>query len=238
MRDDLLGVTQPMLSISLDPGESVVGEASRFAWMTDSIEMAAADETGVCVYTAIGEPGVVAFASQRPSRILSVDVSPQDEGYRFRRSGFVARTPGVQMRADPAEHGLALWRIGGSGRAWVELAGDVVRRELTAGRSLRAHPKHVGMFDGMVAIMVTQLEGISSQNSGYPCAVLSGPGVIWLQSMPSAAEQLRTRAQPSSQPPSTLMLTPLTARLPSRNATASTTSAISASRPHGVRAST
>jgi uncharacterized protein (AIM24 family) len=189
MRDQLLGVTQPMLSISLDPGESVIGEASRFAWMTDSIEMVVADETGVCVYTAIGEPGVVAFASQRPGCILGVELGPQSEGYLFRRSDFVARTPDVQVRVDPAEHGLALWRIGGSGRAWVELAGDVVRRELTAGQSLRANPEHVGMFDSTVAIQVTQLQGISSRNSDYPCAVLSGPGVVWLQSMPSAAEQ-------------------------------------------------
>ena len=160
MRDQLLGVTQPMLSILLDPGESVIGEASRFAWMTDSIEMAVADETGVWLYTATGEPGVVAFASQRPGRILSVEVGPQDEGYLVRRSGFMARTPGVQVRADPAEHGLALWRIGGSGRAWVELAGDVVRRELTAGQSLRARPEHVGMFDSTVAIQVTQVQGM------------------------------------------------------------------------------
>ena len=187
MRDELLGDTQPMLSISLDPGEGVIGEAGRFAWMTDSIEMAVTDETGMCAYTATGEPGVVAFASQRPGRILSVAVGPQDEGYLFRRSDFVARTPGVQGRVDLAEHGLALWRIGGSGRTWIELAGDVVRRELTAGQSLRADPKHVGMFDSTVAIQVTQLQGISSRNSDYPCAVLSGPGVIWLQSMPSAA---------------------------------------------------
>jgi uncharacterized protein (AIM24 family) len=189
MRDQLLGATQPMLSILLDPGENVIGEANRFAWMTDSIEMAVADETGVFLYTATSEPGVVAFAAQRPSRIVSVAVGPRDEGYLFRRSDFVARTPGVQVRIDRAEHGLALCRIGGSGRAWVELAGDVVRRKLTAGQSLRAHPKHIGMFDGTVAIQVTQLQGISSQNSGYPCAVLSGPGMVWLQSMPAAAEQ-------------------------------------------------
>ena len=112
MRDQLLGVTQPMLSILLDPGESVIGEASRFAWMTDSIEMAVADETGVWVYTATGEPGVVAFASQRPGRILSVEVGPQDEGYLFRRSGFMARTPGVQVRAEPPPS--TAWGCGGS----------------------------------------------------------------------------------------------------------------------------
>jgi uncharacterized protein (AIM24 family) len=187
MRDQLLGVTQPMLSIMLDPGECVVGEAGRFAWMTDSIEMDLGDEAGVCTYTATDEPGVVAFASQRPGCILSVDVDPQDEGYLFRRSDFMARTPGVQVRADPAEHGLA--RIGGAGRAWVELAGDVVRRELTAGQSLRARPGHIGMYHSTVVVQVTQLQGISSPNSGYPCAVLSGPGVVWLQSLPAAAEQ-------------------------------------------------
>ena len=182
MRDQLLGAIQPMLSILLDPGESVIGEAGRFAWMTDSIEMAAADETGVWVYTAAGEPGVVAFAAQRPGRIISVEVSPRDEGYLFRRSDFMARAPGVQVRADPAESGLGLWRIGGCGRAWVELAGDVVRRELTAGQSLRARPEHIGMFDGTVAIQVTRVHGLPSQNGGQPCAVLSGPGVVWLQS--------------------------------------------------------
>jgi uncharacterized protein (AIM24 family) len=189
MRDELLGLTQPMLSILLDPDESVIGEASRFAWMTDSIEMAVADETGACVYTATSEPGVVAFAPQRPGRILSVEVGAQDDGYQVRRSDLMARTPGVQVRVDPDEHGIALCRIGGSGRAWVGLAGDVVRRELTAGQSLRAHPEHVGMFDSTVVIQVTQVQGISSRNSGYPCAVLSGPGVVWLQSMSSAAEQ-------------------------------------------------
>jgi uncharacterized protein (AIM24 family) len=189
MRDQLLGVTQPMLSIGLDPGECVIGEASRFAWMTDSIEMAAAEESGVCAYTATGEPGVVAFALPRPGYILSVDVGPRDEGYLFRRFGFIARTPGVQMQVGPAEHGLALWRIGGSGRAWVELAGDMVRRELTTGQSLRADPKHIAMFDSTITIQVTQLQGVSSQDNGNPCAVLSGPGVVWLQSMPAAAEQ-------------------------------------------------
>jgi uncharacterized protein (AIM24 family) len=187
MQDQLLGATQPMLLILLDPGEAVIGESSRFAWMTDSIEMAVRDETGACVYTATGEPGVVAFASQRPGCILSMEVGPPDEGYRVRRSDLMVRTPGVQVRVDLAEHGVTLCRIGGSGRAWVGLAGDVVRRELTAAQSLRAQPEHVAMFDSTVALQVTQVPGLSSCNSGYPCAVLSGPGAVWLQSMPSAA---------------------------------------------------
>ena len=39
MQDQLLGTTLPVLSISLEPGESVVAEAGEFSWMTDSIQM-------------------------------------------------------------------------------------------------------------------------------------------------------------------------------------------------------
>jgi uncharacterized protein (AIM24 family) len=193
MQDQLLGRTQPVLSISLDPGESIVAEAGQFAWMTDSIEMAAADEAKqeprLCVYRATGEPGVVAFASKLPGSILSVDIGSGYEGCLVRESSFLAGTPGVQVTADTVPgsgdgDSLVLWRIGGSGRAWVELPGGVVRRELTAGQSLRAHPGHIGMCDATVAIQVAQVHGVASPDDDYPCAVLSGPGVVWLRSMP------------------------------------------------------
>jgi uncharacterized protein (AIM24 family) len=196
VRDQLLGATQPVLSISLDPGESIVAEAGQFAWMTDSIEMAAAgegqQEPRLCVYTATGEPGIVAFASKLPGSILSVDIGPSYEGCLVCASSFLAGTPGVQVAADtgpltfgaPDGDRLALWRIGGTGRAWVELPGDVVRQELTAGQSLRAHPRHIGMFEATIAVQVTQVQGVTGRDDAYPCAVLSGPGVVWLRSMP------------------------------------------------------
>jgi uncharacterized protein (AIM24 family) len=185
MRDQLLGSMQPVLSISLDPGESVVAEVGEFAWMTDSIEMAAGEAPRLAVYTATGEPGAVAFASKRPGCILSVNVGPGREGYLIRASSLLACTPGVQV--SPGDHGLALCRIGGSGRAWVELPGDVVRREMTTGQSLRAHPRHIGMVDATVAIQVAMVHGICG-HAAYHCVVLSGPGAVWLQSMAQQSE--------------------------------------------------
>ena len=199
MRDQLLGATQPVLSISLDPGESVVAEIGQYAWMTDSIEMAAAggaqQEPRLCLYTATGEPGVVAFASRLPGSILSVNIGRGYEGCLVRASSFLAGTPGVQVTADcglfaagrPDGGRLALWRIGGTGRAWVGVPGDVVRRELTAGQSLRAHPGHIGMFDTTITVQVTQVRDIWGRDDAYPCAVLSGPGVVWLRSMHAQA---------------------------------------------------
>jgi uncharacterized protein (AIM24 family) len=199
MRDQLFGSTQPLLSISLDPGESIIAEAGEFAWMTDSIAMAAPaqarQEPRLCAYTATSEPGVVAFASKLPGCILSVDVGPEYAGCLVLESCFLAGTPGVQIAEAgplapgcPGGQGLTLWRIGGSGRAWVGLPGDVVRRELTAGQSLRAHPRYIGMFDATVAIQVARVQGIGHDDA-YPCAVLSGPGAVWLGSMPPSPAQ-------------------------------------------------
>jgi uncharacterized protein (AIM24 family) len=195
MRDQLFGSTQPLLSISLDPGESIIAEVGEFAWMTDSIAIAAPyrtqQEPRLCAYTATGEPGVVAFASKLPGCILSVDVGPDYAGSLVLESCFLAGTPGVQIAEAgplapgcPGGEGLTLWRIGGSGRAWVGLPGDVVKRELTAGQSLRAHPLYIGMFDATVAVQVTKVQGVSGHDDAYPCAVLSGPGAVWLRSMP------------------------------------------------------
>ena len=211
MHDQLLGSTQPVLSISLEPGESVVAATGEFAWMTDSIQMAdsaqmtdsiqtdsiqmAAGQAGMSAYLAKAEAGTVAFASRLPGAILSLEVTPGRE-FMVHCRAFLAGTPGIELGTGfrqslrtPGTAGgeFVLRRIGGVGRAWVELSGDVVRRDLPAGVSLRTHPWHIGMSDASVAVQITELEEpVDSQVGGdvRHLAVLSGPGSVWLQSMP------------------------------------------------------
>ncbi len=214
MQDQLLGTTQPVLSISLEPGESIVGETGEFAWMTDSIQMTASPGPGLAdgcheaalertfgesslplsAYTAKGAAGTVAFAARLPGSILSIEVDP-GRAYLVHRRAFLAGTPGIEVTtgfrqpplASAAEAGeFLLRRISGSGRAWVELSGDVVRRDLEAGVSLRTHPWHIGMSDASIAIQMAEFQDTASAHFGNDAcqfAVLSGPGSVWLQSM-------------------------------------------------------
>ena len=218
MHDQLLGSTQPVLSISLEPGESIVGETGGFAWMTDSIQMAAAPRhdldagthpVALSAYTAKGAGGTVAFAAKVPGSILGVEVAPGRE-YLVHRSAFLAGTPGIELTTGlrqplPAPAGqvsdFTLCRIAGNGRAWVELSGDVVRRDLPAGTSLRTRPWHIGMCDASVTIQVAELPGPASRSASdaaHQFAVLSGPGSVWLQSMQLlASPQARLTASSS-----------------------------------------
>jgi uncharacterized protein (AIM24 family) len=196
VHEQLLGSTQPVLSISLEPGERIVAKTGEFAWMTDSIQMTVG-LAGLSDYMAAGQAGTVAFASRLPGSIVQIEVTPERE-YLVHRFGFLAGTPGVEVTTGfqqtlaaaevPAEE-FILRRIGGLGRAWVELSGDVVRRDLAAGTSLRTHPWHVGMSDASVAVQMAELAAPVGSNlsaDAQHCAVLSGPGAVWLQSMPAA----------------------------------------------------
>jgi uncharacterized protein (AIM24 family) len=197
VHDQLLGSTQPVLSIVLEAGESIVAQPGEFAWMTDSIQMTTGP-AGLGEYTAKGETGTVAFAARLPGSILAIEVVAGRE-YLVHRRAFLAGTPGIEVTtgfrqslgAGEATAGeFILRRISGSGRAWVELSGDVVRRDLAAGTSLRTHPWHIGMSDASVAVQMAELQPAADGQPGNGArhfAVLSGPGAVWLQSMPLLA---------------------------------------------------
>jgi uncharacterized protein (AIM24 family) len=211
VHDQLAGSIVPVLSVALDPGESIVAEAGEFSWMTDSIQMTSsvtpapgvtADGPGapavmvLSTFTATDTPGTVTFASRRPGSILGVDIGPKVE-YLVHRDGFVAGTAGVRVwtghrhsfaAGTYARAGFALQRVHGTGRAWVQFAGDIVRRDLAAGESLRAHPGHVGMFAASVAFQLVRVPGLANRSFGpdaHYFAVLSGPGPVWLQTLAS-----------------------------------------------------
>jgi uncharacterized protein (TIGR00266 family) len=214
MEEQLLGTTLPVLSICLNPGEAVIAEAGEFSWMTDSIQMstgmggaggrgimgtlkraAGGSTLFLSSYTATDSAGIIAFAAKLPGSILGIDVSPQHE-YLVHRHGFLAGTAGIEISAGFQQsfsagifggEGFVLQRVAGEGRAWIELAGEMVRYDLAAGQSLRAHPGHVGMFTASVSFQVMRVPGVTNRyfaGDAHHFAVLSGPGAVWLQSMP------------------------------------------------------
>jgi uncharacterized protein (TIGR00266 family) len=215
MQEQVLGTTLPVLSIGLDAGESVVAEAGEFSWMTDSIQMSTGTGGGtggqgilgalkrtvggsslfLSTYTAVDMPGTIAFAAKLPGTILGIEIAPHTE-YLVHRHGFLAGTAHIEISAGFqqsfsagifAGEGFVLQRVGGTGRAWIELAGEVVSYTLAAGESLRVHPGHVGMFAASVSFQVVRVPGITNRYFGgdaHHFAVLSGPGQVWLQSMP------------------------------------------------------
>jgi uncharacterized protein (TIGR00266 family) len=146
-------------------------------------------------YTAITTSGTIAFAARAPGQILTVDLEPE-RSTLIHRHGFVCGTPGVQLAVGFQRslgagvfggEGFLLQRVTGPGRAFIELSGEVVPYDLEPGETLRVHPGHVGMFDQSVTFDITTVPGIANKlfgGDGLFLVTLTGPGRVWLQSLP------------------------------------------------------
>lgn len=148
-------------------------------------------------YTAVNGQGLVAFPAKLPGSIFPVDLSPGRE-YLCHRRGFLAGVPGVTISVGLQQsfrggifggEGFVLQRLAGTGRAWIELSGHVTEYDLQAGQVMRVHPGHVGLFDASVSFQVQRVPGLANRylgDDGHHFVLLSGPGRVWLQSMPVA----------------------------------------------------
>ncbi|MDH6125477.1 TIGR00266 family protein [Kitasatospora sp. GP82] len=146
-------------------------------------------------YQAQGGSGLVAFAAKVPGHIVPVDIAP-GRGVVVHRHGWICGTPGVSPTVALQQsfrsglwggEGFVLQRLQGEGRAWVELSGELTKYTLAPGQTMLVHPGHVGMFDEQVQFTMTRVPGIANKifgGDGIFLVALTGPGQIWLQSMP------------------------------------------------------
>ena len=69
--------------------------------------------------------------------------------------------------------------------------------DLPPGQTLLVRPGHVGMFAGSVSFQITRVPGVTNMlfgADGFHLVALTGPGRVWLQSMPVV--QLAAAIQP------------------------------------------
>jgi uncharacterized protein (TIGR00266 family) len=214
MNHRILGSTLPVLELQMQPGDSVVAVSGELSWMSQSIDMHTSTQHGgggglmgvfkrvagggslfMTEYTAQGSPGILAFATRVPGHIMPVDVSPA-KIYMIHRHGFLCSTPGVDLSVGFQQSlgagifggdGFLLQKLAGTCQAFIELDGEVVPYDLKAGETLRVHPGHVGMFESSVSFEITRIRGITNMlfgGDGIFLAALTGPGRVWLQSLP------------------------------------------------------
>ncbi len=210
----ITGTTMPVLEFVLEPNESIISEAGELSWMGSSIQLTTHTQFGgggglfgvlkrvagggsifMTEYRAMGAAGELAFATKLPGHIVPVEVSAgtriSDSPPRLSmRHSADSDWPGLS--AIPRcgnfwRHGFLLQRVSGQGTFWLELSGELVMRDLQPGETLRVHPGHVGAFQSSVSFQITTVPGIKNLifgGDGIFLASLTGPGRIWLQTLP------------------------------------------------------
>ena len=214
MQAEIKGTTMPILQVSLEQGEEVVSTHGELAWMTPSITMSQTTNTGGggggfmqglkrmvggggLFLTRYSGPGAITFAAKVPGHIVPVDIEA-GQAYLVHRHGWLCGTSGITPSVALQQgfragmyggDGFILQKLEGQGRAWIELSGELTSYELPPGQTLLVHPGHVGMFAGTVQFQITRVPGIANLffgGDGFNLVALTGPGRVWLQSMPLA----------------------------------------------------
>jgi uncharacterized protein (TIGR00266 family) len=214
MQNRILGTTMPVLEFALGPNDAVISEAGELSWMSATVQMnthtqhaggggffgaikrvAGGGSLFMTEYRAVGGPGEVAFATRVPGHIVPVEVGPNLE-YLVHRHGFLCATTNIELGIGFQQSlgagvfggdGFLLQKISGQGIAWLELSGEVIIKDLAPGELLRVHPGHVGAFQTSVSFQIQRVPGIKNMvfgGDGVYLAALTGPGRVWLQTLP------------------------------------------------------
>ena len=219
MQYQIAGEPLPVVTCQLAAGETMITERGSMSWMTPNMRMETTTNGGLDKafgrllagealfqnrYTAQGGPGLIAFASSFPGSIRAFEIGPGKE-LVVQKSGFLAAEAGVELSVFFQKklgsgffggEGFIMQKLSGQGIAFAEFDGHVVEYELAAGQSLVVDTGYIAAMDATCSMDIVTVPGVKNAffgGEGLFNTVVSGPGHIWLQTMPisSVAAVLR-----------------------------------------------
>ncbi len=138
----------------------------------------------------------VAFASPYPGKIIPVDLRQHGGTLLCQKDAFLCAAKGISVGVEFSKklgtglfggEGFILQKLEGSGFAFMHAGGMVVSRDLKAGETLRLDTGCLVAFERSVNYDVQFVGGIKTAlfgGEGLFFATLTGPGRIWIQSLP------------------------------------------------------
>ena len=208
MKYEIKGGAFPIVVCNLTKGEQMITERGAMVWMTPNMNMETAgggigkmfskalsgESMFQNIYTAMGD-GMITFGSSFPGKIVAVEIQP-GRNFIVQKSAFLAAEKGVELSIHFNKkagagffggEGFIMQKLSGSGIAFIEIDGDLVEYELAAGEKMIVDTGNVAGFDSTVSIDIQTVSGVKNVifgGEGLFNTVLTGPGRIWLQTMP------------------------------------------------------
>ena len=138
---------------------------------------------------------MVTFGSSFPGKILPLEIGPGKEMI-LQKGSFLAAEAGVELSIHFNKklgagffggEGFIMQRLSGRGIAFAEIDGELVEYDLAAGETLIVDTGNVAGFEIGVSMEIKQVPGLKNKllgGEGFFNTVLTGPGKVWLQTMP------------------------------------------------------
>ncbi len=208
MKYEIKGGSFPVVTCHLDSGEAMITERGSMVWMSPNMEMEtrggglgkmfarafSGESLFQNIYTARGA-GMITFGSSFPGMIIPLQIAPGREMI-LQKSAFLAAETGVQLSVHFNKkfttgmfsgEGFIMQKLSGQGMAFVEIDGDLMEYELQPGEQLVVDSGNIAGFETTVHMEVKTVPGLKNKllgGEGFFNTWLTGPGKVWLQTMP------------------------------------------------------
>lgn len=208
----IYGDDMQIVEIEIDPGEGVRAEAGAMMYMEDGIEMQTSTGGGMFkgfkriftgesffittfLYNGRGK-GHVAFGAPYPGKIIPLELDKLGGKFLCQKDAFLCAAKGIEIEVEFTKkigaglfggEGFILQRLEGDGRAFVHAGGTIIKKELTQGESLRVDTGCLVAFSPSVDYDIQFVGGFKNAlfgGEGLFLARLTGPGLVYLQSLP------------------------------------------------------
>lgn len=208
----IYGDDMQFVEITLDPGEAVRAEAGAMMYMDQGIQMETTTGGGLMKglkRMVTGEsffitnfintadvPQRVAFGAPYPGKIVPLNLAELGGRFLCQKDSFLCAAGGTEVEVAFTKRlgaglfggeGFILQRLEGDGLAFVHAGGTLHRRDLVPGETLRVDTGCLVAFALTVDYDIQFVGGFKNAlfgGEGLFLAKLTGPGPVYLQSLP------------------------------------------------------
>jgi len=208
----IFGDDMQIVEIELDPLEGVRAEAGAMMYMEDGIEMQTSTGGGMFkgfkrmitgesffittfMYNGKGK-GHVAFGAPYPGKIIPLDLDQLGGTFLCQKDAFLCAAKGIEIEVAFTKRfgaglfggeGFILQKLTGNGLACIHAGGTIIKKELKEGERLRVDTGCLVAFSPTVNYDIEFVGGFKNSlfgGEGLFFAQLTGPGLVYLQSLP------------------------------------------------------
>ena len=217
MRYEIAGGAFPVVMCHLEDGERMITESGSMVGLSPHLGMGdngrglgkmfsrafSGENLFQNIYTARGD-GMITFGSSFPGKIMPVEIGPGREMILQKKS-FLAAEAGVELSIHFNRklgagffggEGFIMQRLSGRGMAFAEIDGELVEYNLAPGQQLVVDTGNVAGFEPSVSMDIQQVPGLKNMffgGEGIFNTLLTGPGKVWLQTMPISSVAMAIR---------------------------------------------